>query len=152
MPVRPSETAAADLLTAVVGLVSNWTAAVTQGSIAAAINLDIAEGDVRALYIIGQRGVGVQPAALAAELRLSRPTMSKTLSRLAAAGLVDRAPSRTDARSVLIELTESGQTAYDGLVLYGIRMVEHATAGLRPDEIGTVTEVARKLLQPEPSA
>ena len=152
MPARPRETAAADLLTAVVGLISNWTAAVTQGSIAAAINLDIAEGDVRALYIIGQRGVGVQPAALAAELRLSRPTMSKTLSRLAAAGLVDRAPSRTDARSVLIELTESGQTAYDGLVLYGIRMVEHATAGLRPDEIGTVTEVARKLLQPEPSA
>ncbi|GAA2833482.1 DNA-binding MarR family transcriptional regulator [Leucobacter komagatae] len=152
MPARPSETTAADLLTAVVGLISNWTAAVTQGSIAAAINLDIAEGDVRALYVIGQHRAGVQPAALAAELRLSRPTMSKTLSRLATAGLIDRTPSRTDARSALIELSESGQTAYDGLVLYGIRMVERATAGLRPDEIGTVTEVARKLLQPEPSA
>lgn len=152
MPATPSETAPADLLTAVVGLISNWTSATTQGGIAAEINLDIAEGDVRALYVIGQRGVGVQPASIAAELGLSRPTMSKTLGRLAAAGLVDRTQSASDARSVVIELTERGQAAYDRLVQYGVRMVERATAGLTPDEIGTVAGVARRLLQPEPSA
>ncbi|MFF8818656.1 MarR family winged helix-turn-helix transcriptional regulator [Leucobacter sp. NPDC015123] len=153
MPVNPSENAAAELLAAIVGLVSNWTAAVTHGSIAAEVGVDIAEGDVRALYLIGTHGAdtstGVRPAELADELRLSRPTMSKALARLTVAGLVEKSQSATDARSITLSLTREGEAAYARLVEAGVRIVEEATAQLTPAEIRTVTGVATRLLRPE---
>ncbi len=151
MPANNPENAAAELLAAIVGLVSNWTASVAQGSIAAEVGVDIAEGDVRALYLIGQRGsgMGVRPAELADELRLSRPTMSKALARLTAAGLVMKSQSATDARSITLSLTDEGEAAYARLVGAGVRIVEEATAQLSTAEIRTVTGVAMRLLRPE---
>jgi DNA-binding MarR family transcriptional regulator len=43
---------------------------------------------------------------------LSRSQVSRVVDALAARGLVDRTPSPTDARSVLIALTEPGRAAF----------------------------------------
>lgn len=45
---------------------------------------------------------GLTPTQLAAELRLSRPTISELIRRLENDGLVDRMPSATDGRSVVL--------------------------------------------------
>jgi DNA-binding MarR family transcriptional regulator len=49
---------------------------------------------------------------LGAKTMLSRSQVSRVVDALVARGLVARTPSPTDARSVLIELTEAGRAAF----------------------------------------
>lgn len=55
----------------------------------------------------------LSPAAIAEHVHLSRPTVTGIVSRLEARGLVSRAPSPSDRRSVWIELTDAGRAAID---------------------------------------
>jgi DNA-binding MarR family transcriptional regulator len=52
--------------------------------------------------------------------------MSKSLSRLEAAGLVERSAAADDGRATDLTLTESGRAAYQRLVDAGIEMVRTA--------------------------
>ena len=116
-----------ELLAALVELVSAWSSPAVQARIAQRIGLDINESDIRSLHTIGRLGP-VRPAALAAELHLSRPTVSKSLARLGAAGLIERREVERDLRASEIELSETGRDAYDRLAAVGVDMVEHALA------------------------
>ncbi|MFD5467070.1 MarR family winged helix-turn-helix transcriptional regulator [Kitasatospora sp. NPDC127059] len=63
------------------------------------------------LWLDGQR----EPVAvsdLGAKTMLSRSQVSRVVDALAGRGLVSRAPSASDARSVRIELTEQGRVAF----------------------------------------
>ena len=134
-----------DLLSAVIGLVSNWTAISTQGSIAREVGVNIAAGDVRALYTLGLRGGVVRPAALADELALSRPTTSKVIARLESAGLATRDRRGSDGRSVDIALTSAGHAAYSRLVGAGARMVDQAMTDMSAAEIDVITAASKRL-------
>lgn len=116
-----------DLLDALVALVAAWSSPVVQGEIAASTGLNINEVDVRTLHTIGRFG-SLRPAQLAAELHLSRPTTSKSLSRLEAAGLLERCGAEDDARAVEIALSAAGRDAYERLVGAGVAMVQRAIA------------------------
>lgn len=146
------EAASRELLGAIVELIAGWTASDTQGLIAGEIGLDIAEGDVRALHTIGQHEAGLRPAQLASALRLSRPTTSKAIARLTAAGLIAKRTSAGDARSVTLELTADGRVAFARLVDAGVQMVDRATSDLTGPEVELVSAVAKRLLRPGPTS
>lgn len=116
---------ASDVLTAMVELVSTWSSLSVQAQIAQHIGLEINESDVRLLHTIGRLGK-VRPAGLADALHVSRPTMSKSLSRLESTGLTERRQAIDDRRATIISLTSTGQDAYKKLVNVGVDMVEHA--------------------------
>lgn len=113
------------LLDALVALMSVWSSLPVQGAIAASMGLEINEADVRTLHTLGRLGA-VRPARVADELHLTRPTASKSIGRLAAAGLVTRRPAADDGRAVEVELTDLGRAGYRGLVEAGIAMVDRA--------------------------
>ena len=51
---------------------------------------------------------GMTPGELARQLGVRAPTVTKTLNRLSAQGLVTRRPSRLDGRMMLVVLTDEG--------------------------------------------
>lgn len=67
---------------------------------------------LRKLVAVG----ALSPAQLAEELRLARPTISNLVRGLVADGLVERTPSESDGRSVLLDATARGRE-----VLLGFR-------------------------------
>lgn len=121
--------ASRELLSAMVELVSSWTSLPMQAEIASRTGLSLNEADIRSLHTIGRFG-NVRPAALARELHLSRPTMSKSLGRLSGAELIHWESAADDRRAKEIALTDAGQAAYDGLVSAGIDLVDHALAAI----------------------
>ncbi|MFD9335312.1 MarR family winged helix-turn-helix transcriptional regulator [Streptomyces sp. NPDC060028] len=63
------------------------------------------------LWLSGQREP-VAASALGARTLLSRSQVSRVVDQLQARGLVERAPSPTDARSVCVALTAAGREAF----------------------------------------
>jgi DNA-binding MarR family transcriptional regulator len=63
------------------------------------------------LWLNGQREP-VAASDLGAKTMLSRSQVSRVVDALAGRGLVSRAPSASDARSVRIELTEQGRAVF----------------------------------------
>ncbi|MFI7599470.1 MarR family winged helix-turn-helix transcriptional regulator [Actinoplanes sp. NPDC049681] len=74
----------------------------------------------------------LSPGALAASMMLSTGGTTARLDRLEKAGLVVRIPSRTDRRSVLVQLTPKGREVVDGAVGAGLaeqrRLLDHMPA------------------------
>lgn len=58
---------------------------------------------------------GQTPSALAAEIGVRPPTVTKTIARLQAQGFVDKVESTTDARQAHIHLTQAGLNAIVGI-------------------------------------
>lgn len=58
---------------------------------------------------------GQTPSALAAEIGVRPPTMTKTIARLQAQGFVTKTESAEDARQAHIFLTEAGRAAITGI-------------------------------------
>ena len=58
---------------------------------------------------------GLTPSALAAEIGVRPPTVTKTISRLLAQGFLTKAESAEDARQAHIFLTDSGRAAIMGI-------------------------------------
>lgn len=145
MTERPRDHAVRDLLAAVIGLVANWNAVSTQGSIARAVGVDIPAGDVRALYTLGLLGGTVRPADFATALAQTRPTTSKLIGRLETAGLVARSRAEGDLRAVDIVFTEHGGEAYARLVAAGASMVDQAMTDMTAAEIDVITAASKRL-------
>jgi len=133
------------VLSALVDLVSAWSSPAVQTKIARGVGLEINENDVRALHTLGRLGGETRPAGHAEELHLSRPTMSKALGRLAAAGLVTRSPSASDRRAADVSLTVAGYEAYRGLVAAGAALVRNARAQTSAVEADAVVRFTRAL-------
>jgi len=101
----------------------------------------------------GQDGVilalsGREPmtaGAIAAELGVKPPTMTRTLSRMEAQGFIVKMPGETDGRQMRATLTPEGQK-HVGAITYAVRATEaFALAGLTEKEIRQFTKVLRKI-------
>ncbi|WP_022899993.1 MarR family winged helix-turn-helix transcriptional regulator [Humibacter albus] len=114
-----------ELLAALTALVANWGSVATQEEIALRAGVAVEPGDVQPLYALGRTGPQ-RSSTLADTLRLSRPTMSKQLRRLAAAGLIDRSADAADGRASIVSLSTAGAEAYRRLVREGVVMVRGA--------------------------
>lgn len=114
-------------------LVAHWSAPHAQREIVRAVGLDLDDTAIRAVYLLGMRGGSSRPSELADELRLTRPTASKLLVRLASDGLVDVHDHPADGRSKRVRLTSRGQGAYRVLHAAGVDLVGGALHRLAPD-------------------
>ncbi|MGJ0203024.1 MarR family transcriptional regulator [Leucobacter sp. gxy201] len=138
-------TPAEELLGAIVALVSSWSSTEVQSRIAHRIGLDIGESDVRTLHTIGRFGGGARPAQLADELQVTRPTMSKSLARLAAAGFITRTQAAHDGRATDVALTLAGARAYEALVDAGVEMVRRALDAAPTSDVASIIAFTRAL-------
>jgi DNA-binding MarR family transcriptional regulator len=82
---------------------------------------------------------------IAAELGVKPPTMTRTLARMEAQGLVRKLPGETDGRQMRAELTPEGRK-HIGAITYAIKATEaFAFAGLTEKEIRQFSRVLRKI-------
>jgi DNA-binding MarR family transcriptional regulator len=88
---------------------------------------------------------GLSLSAIADQLGVRAPTMTKTINRLAAQGFVDKRESQTDARLSHVFLTESGREAVN-TVRKAIRKSQKLAVGeLSNKDLKSLTKLLRKV-------
>lgn len=116
---------------------------------------DYALPQVRVLYEIATAPADKPPAArdLAAVLRMDSGYLSRLISALADDGLVDRLPSKDNAKRLALTLTDKGNSIYDGLNVASAQeaaaLLDPLSEGERRELIGAMSKI-RRLLDDEP--
>lgn len=82
------------------------------------------------------------PSDLAQLERISRPTATRILRGLVAAGLVERRPDPADGRSVQVEIEEAGRRLLMRLRSRKNAYLSRRLAGLDPEELETLDRAA----------
>lgn len=95
------------------------------------------------LALAGQESLTA--GAIAAELHVKPPTMTRTLTRMEAQGFIRRLPGDTDGRQMRATLTPEGER-HVGAITYAVKATEaFAFAGLSEKEIRQFSKVLRKI-------
>ncbi|WP_416549562.1 MarR family winged helix-turn-helix transcriptional regulator [Leucobacter sp. BZR 635] len=115
-----------------------WGATPLEGHIAKRLGLSIEDSEIRIIYILGARTDDMRPGDLAEQLSVSRPSLSKSLTRLRTAGIVESEVANDDRRSVYVTLTEAGKEAYATLINFGTEIIHSVNGGLTVSELETV--------------
>ena len=89
----------------------------------------------------------ISPSALASLERVSRPTVTRLVEKLAAAGLVDCSPDPADGRSYLISLSESGSALRELRHARKNAYVAKLIANASPEELDVLERAAVLLLR-----
>ncbi len=135
------------VLSALTRLTVLWNSPEIQTRVAREAGLALDSADIAPLYLLGMLGPS-RPSEIAAELHLTRPTMSKQLGRLTAAGLVTRMTDPNDGRAAQVTLSPVGARAYRALVLRGIVMMREAfSSWTREDALSFATSLTRFVTQ-----
>ncbi|HEU5107827.1 MAG TPA: MarR family transcriptional regulator, partial [Micromonosporaceae bacterium] len=100
-PSSPDLTFAADVDLAAAALVSVWDQAREH------MGTRLSASQLRALLAV-ERSPGVNLRRLAEALNMILSSASRLCDRLVAAGLIDREPSRSDRREIVLSLTPTG--------------------------------------------
>ena len=87
------------------------------------------------------------PGALATSMMISTGGTTARLDRLEKAGLVERLPSPTDRRGVLVRLTDAGFTAVDQAVGAGLVEQQRLLAHLPADRLEQLDALLREALR-----
>lgn len=115
-----------------------WGATPLEGRIAEQLGLQIEDSEIRIIYVLGARTEEMRPGDIATQLGVTRPTLSKSLTRLRTAKLVESAPADDDKRSVFVTLTVRGREAYSALIEFGIDIIDSANGDLSTDDLDLV--------------
>jgi DNA-binding MarR family transcriptional regulator len=89
---------------------------------------------------------GISQRRLADEMGLTPGTVSARVDRLAADGLVVRAPDPADKRGSLVTLTDRGRDLFEAVVPAHLANQVRLLGSLTPDEQATLAGLLRKLL------
>lgn len=88
------------------------------------------------LYTLSKYAGPMRLGELHHHVLLSQPALSRMVDRLVARGLVQRRPDPTDARGVLVSLTDTGHTTQRQVGRSHARSVASAmTEAMTPDEL-----------------
>ncbi|MCA2215909.1 MarR family winged helix-turn-helix transcriptional regulator [Jidongwangia harbinensis] len=90
----------------------------------------------------------LSPGALAGSMMLSSGGTTARLDRLERAGLVQRSPSPTDRRGVLVRLTDAGREIVDGAVAAGLAEQQRLLSHLPADRARQLSDLLREALGP----
>ena len=80
-------------------------------------------------------------------LGVTRPTLSKSLTRLRNAQLIESTVTEQDRRSVYITLTDQGRDAYERLVDVGVRLIHDAKVDMTGEELRIVGGFLERFVQ-----
>ncbi|HET9500874.1 MAG TPA: MarR family transcriptional regulator [Marmoricola sp.] len=106
------------------------------------------EFDVLAALRRAGRPYQLSPGRLLTETMVTSGTMTNRVDRLAARGLVERTPSPTDRRGVLVGLTNAGKRAVDGAFEALLDSERSLLAELAPDQQAELAALLRRLMGP----
>jgi DNA-binding MarR family transcriptional regulator len=106
-----------------------------------------AEFDVLATLRRSGAPFQLSPGALAESMMLSSGGTTARLDRLEKAGLVERIPSATDRRSVLVRLTERGREIIDDAVAAGLEEQRRLLSHMSPAKVRQLSDLLRVALQ-----
>ena len=87
------------------------------------------------------------PADLANSARLARTSMTSCLDGLEKLGYIERLPHPDDRRSLLVHLTESGQSYIEEHMAAHYRIFSDVNLALTPEEADTIVCLTRKILE-----
>jgi DNA-binding MarR family transcriptional regulator len=93
------------------------------------------------------------PSELAERERVKRPTATRVIANLEAAGLVARAADPADARSARLRLTPAGRSLLQALRRRKTAYLAKRLSSLSPDEVAALeraAEVLERILEAEP--
>ncbi len=90
------------------------------------------------------RAEGIAMGDLAAELRVRAPTVSKTIARLTAQGLVERRAANDDKRQVYVALTETGRARARSIEAITAQLEAELTQGLDAKDRKRFRKLLRK--------
>jgi len=90
---------------------------------------------------------GESPTAadLCRQLNYDTGSMARMLSRLERKGVIVREPSDSDRRVVRLRLTPAGRRLHPKLRDVAIRVLNHLTQGMSPDEVRVVSEQLKRM-------
>lgn len=88
---------------------------------------------------------GQTPGEIAATTGLATPTITRSATRMEAAGLLRREPHATDKRLVCLRLTAEGQRLRQVLNEEMSRLSDRALAGLSPGDRANLTTMMRTI-------
>lgn len=106
-----------------------------------------AEFDVLATLRRSGEPYQLSPGALAESMMLSSGGTTARLDRLEKAGLIERIPSATDRRSVLVRLTGRGREIIDDAVTAGLEEQRRLLSHMSPARVRQLSELLRVALQ-----
>lgn len=105
--------------------------------------VDLAQAD--ALQVVSRLGE-CKMSELAAELRVDASTATRTVARLTDSGLLQRAPSPTDARAVVVSLTPSGASMVQEISRRGVQAMSSVLDSFSADECRQLATLLEKLV------
>ncbi|MEU6687982.1 MarR family winged helix-turn-helix transcriptional regulator [Streptomyces sp. NPDC046832] len=138
-PGEGPEAVAAQITDAVESLVALWSVAAQEAS------LRLSPHQLRALRTV-QAAPGLNLTALADGLDIGLPTASRLCDRLAAAGLLERAPHPVTRREVQLWLTTHGQHVLDDVAVRRAQALTAALAAMKPAERAALSRGLRGFL------
>ena len=106
-----------------------------------------AEFDVLATLRRSGEPYQLSPGALAESMMLSSGGTTARLDRLEKAGLVERIPSASDRRSVLVRLTGRGREIIDDAVAAGLEEQRRLLSHMPPAKVRQLSDLLRVALQ-----
>ena len=106
---------------------------------------DIEIGQVDALDLLVQHGPS-RMRDLADALRVDASTATRTVARLADAGLVERVPDPDDARGVRVRLSAEGEELHAVMGERRRLLFDRVLGGFEPDELSTLADLLERLV------
>lgn len=85
------------------------------------------------------------PAELAAAFQITRGTLTTTLKRMTAKGLVELIPDAEDGRSKRVLLTDKGRAAREDAIAATMPLFDRTDIGLTAKEVETLLPLLEKL-------
>ena len=90
----------------------------------------------------------LSPGRLVQETLVTSGTMTNRIDRLATKGWVERLPSPTDRRGVIVRLTQGGQAAVDAAMADLLAREGELLDDMSADERAALTRALKRLLAP----
>jgi DNA-binding MarR family transcriptional regulator len=94
---------------------------------------DLGVTSMAVLYALGRRG-DLTVGALASQEQMQPPSMTRTITALADAELVERHPHPSDGRQVVVRITDAGRAVVAADVARRDRWLSRRLADLTPEE------------------
>ena len=104
----------------------------------------LSNNKIAVLGHLARRGTS-SPSRISTEENQRPQSLTRPITELEKAGLIERISDTTDARRSLLKLTADGREAFEADMRLRDERLSRALAGLDPDSLGLLVEAARLL-------